>query len=260
VAEVEEYVWPKREWFDYGTVGPPLAEEDDYLPVDKWAGLHADCAHLLGGYEPIFGRICDLCGMEQTLMNMSVRPAVIEALVERITEFLCAYYEAMAQAGRGVIDILAFGDDFASQTGMMFSPEQWRCYFKPAWEKLFAIPHRYGMKSQFHSCGSVRAVIGDLIEAGLDILEVVQVQARDMEAEGLARDFGGDLTFLGTVDVQGVLPRFSEGEVRREVRRLIDIFGPGGRFILGNTHILMEDVPAGNVMAMFDEARRYRKE
>ena len=258
MADVKNYRWPDPKWFDYTKVGPPLAEPDDFVPLKQWTQQHADCAHLVGGYEPIFGRICDLCGIERTLFNLSLQPEVTQAIVERITDFLAAYYEQIAIAGKNHIDILAFGDDFASQNGMMFSPQQWREFFKPSWQRLFAIAHKYGMKAQFHSCGCIRPVLGDLIDAGMDIFEVVQLSATDMDAAELKREFGGDMTFFGAVDVQTVLPSYSEEEVRQEVRRLIDCLAKGGRFILANSHILMEDVPAINVITMFDEARGYK--
>ena len=69
-------------------------------------------------------------------------------------------------------------------------------------------------------------------------------------------EFGDDITFFGTVDVQEVLPKYSPQQIRQEVQRLIDCFGKGGRFILANTHILTEDITADNVIALFNEAKR----
>jgi uroporphyrinogen decarboxylase len=100
-------------------------------------------------------------------------------------------------------------------------------------------------------------VIGDLIDAGLDILEVVQVGAAGMEPAALKREFGAHLTFYGGMDVQRVLPQGSADEVRAEVRRLAELLGRHGRFLLANCHLLMDDVPTRNVLAMYDEANHF---
>jgi uroporphyrinogen decarboxylase len=113
------------------------------------------------------------------------------------------------------------------------------------------------MKNMMHSCGAVRPVIGDLIDAGLDILEVVQVHASGMDAANLKREFGADLAFYGGIDVQELMPYGSVEDVRREVRWLVDTLGVGGRYILAPSHFLMDDVPVANVIALYDEARTY---
>lgn len=141
---------------------------------------------------------------------------------------------------------------------MLVAPNKWREYFLPLWKRLFAIAHEHGMRVGLHSCGAVRPVLSDLIDAGLDILQVVQVTAVGMDAAELKREFGRHLAFYGGMDTQHILPQGSPADVRREVRRLIDILGTDGRFILASMHFLMDDVPVENVLAMYDEARTYR--
>jgi uroporphyrinogen decarboxylase len=123
---------------------------------------------------------------------------------------------------------------------------------------LFAIAHENGMKAALHSCGSVRAVLGDLVDAGLDILENVQVMAVGMDPTELKREFGKHLTFYGGMDTQEILPLGSPDDVRREARRLIQIFGKGGRYIFCTTHYLMDDVTLENALAMHDEIKKFR--
>ena len=258
VADVEEHNWPNPEWFDYDMVIPNLwYGTDHYLPVALWAAENADYARVIGGYEPIFGRVCDLCGIETALIKTATDPNIVHALVAHITDFLEEWYRGIARAAEGHVDILAFGDDFAGQTGMLMHPGKWRAYFKDSWTRLFAIAHEHGMKALFHSCGAIRPILGDLIDAGIDILEVVQIRAKGMDPVELKRDFGAELTFYGAVDVQDVLPNYSPEGVRDEVRRLIDIFGSGGRYVLASSHLLHPDVPVENVLAMYDEALSY---
>lgn len=258
VEEVDGYPWPDPGWYDYARIGWLENSSSEYPDIKVWANRHEDKLRIVGGFLPIFCRIMDLTGMEEGLMITATRPDLTEALVSHITDFLEEHYRRLAVAGAGLIDVMAFGDDFASQQGLMLQPALWRRYFMPAWKRLFAVAHRHGMKAMFHSCGSVRPVLGDLIDAGMDIFEVVQTTAKDMEAEPLKRDFGRDVAFYGAVDTQHLLPRGTPDEVRGEVRRLADVLGEGGGYVLGNAHILMEDVPKENVLALFDEARTYR--
>ena len=267
VGDVERHSWPDPGWFDYTMVQPNIRYDAGWgtspagsglLSVARWAEENPEYARAVGGYQPIFGRICDLCGIEETLIKTATDPDVIHAMVTHITDFMEAWYRGIADAGQGHVDILAYGDDFAGQNGMLISPGKWRAYFKDSWARLFRVAHDHGMKAQFHSCGSIRPVLGDLIDVGMDIFEVVQLRAAGMEPLGLVRDFGSHVTFYGAVDVQDVLPNYTPEAVRAEVRRLIDMFGPGGRFILTSSHLLWPEVPAENVVAMYDEARNYR--
>jgi uroporphyrinogen decarboxylase len=258
VGDVERHAWPDPGMFDYTLVVPNLwYGTGRSQPLAQWAQDNADYARIIGGYEPIFGRICDLCGIEEALVKTATEPDLVRAMVAYITDFLEEWYEGIGEAGQGYVDILAFGDDFAGQTGMLLSPRKWREYFKDSWARLFAVAHKYGMKAHLHSCGGIRPIIPDLIDAGLDVLEVVQIRAKGMDPRELKREFGADLTFYGTVDVQDVLPNYTPENVRREVRRLIDVFGPGGRYVLTSSHLLWPDVPPENVIAMYDEANSY---
>lgn len=170
------------------------------MPWAEWATRHADTLRLAGGFDPVFSRIMDLCGMEAGLMLMAARPDLVHALVAHIGAFLEEYYRRIAEAGQGYFDVLCFGDDFASQESLLLSPRRWREYFLPFWKRLFAVAHRHGMKAMLHSCGAVRAVLGDLIDAGLDIFEVVQITAARMDPAELKREFGAHLAFYGGMD------------------------------------------------------------
>jgi uroporphyrinogen decarboxylase len=257
VADIEAHPWPDPGWFDCEHVRWFTDPPDEALPVARWAEREQDYARLAGGWSPVFSRIMDLCGMETGLMHIAYRPDLIHAMVAHIGDFLEAHYRRMAQAGQGYLDVLVYGDDFAGQDRMLLSPRSWRDYFLPLWRRLFAIAHHYGMKNMMHSCGAVRPVIRDLVDAGLDILEVVQIRANGMRPEELKREFGAHLAFYGGIDVQELMPCGTPGEVRCEVRRLSDILGEGGRYILSTSHFLMDDVPVENVVALYDEARSY---
>ena len=257
VAQIDAYPWPDPDWFAYDRLGWHHDAPGDFLPVRTWAEGHADVGRWVVDWMPVFSRVMDLFGMETGLLNLASRPDLVDAVVSHVGEFLEQYYERLARSVQGHVDILGFTDDFAGQGGLLMNPETWRRQFLPLWKRLFAIAHAHGMKAGFHSCGSVRSVLPDLVDAGLDVLEPVQTTAWGMDPLELKREFGAHVTFYGGVDSQWVLPMGTPGDVRAEVRRLVDAMGPGGRYILSSCHFLLEDVPAQNVLAMFDEVRSH---
>ena len=111
------------------------------------------------------------------------------------------------------------------------------------------------MKTFFHSCGSVYNLIPHFIEAGIDILNPVQISAALMEPARLKREFGDALIFWGGgCDTQSVLPRGTPDEVREHVRENMQVFGLGGGYVFNQVHNIQANVPADNILAMFDEA------
>ena len=255
VADVDAHGWPDADWFDYDLLGWHRDGPEEYLPVAAWSERYADVGRWLTDWMPVFSRVMDLFGMETGLLNIASRPDLVDAAVAHIGDFLEEYYTRLATAAEGHADILGFTDDFAGQRGLLLHPETWRRQFLPLWQRLFAIAHAHGLRVGLHSCGAVSAVLGDLIDAGLDVLEPVQTTAAGMDPAHLKREFGTHLTFYGGVDSQRVLPLGSPDEVRAEVRRLIAGLGRDGRYVLSSCHFLLEDVPVDNVLAMFEEAR-----
>ena len=123
----------------------------------------------------------------------------------------------------------------------------------PGFQKFTDLAHKYGMKVLLHSCGSIHRVIPRLIDAGVDALHPIQAQAANMDAETLARDFGGRIVFVGGVDTQQLLPNATPQQIKDEVHRLRDLFGPN--YVVSPSHeSILPDVPWENVLAMAEAA------
>jgi len=155
------------------------------------------------------------------------------------------------------IDIILFGDDLGMQSGPQVSPAMYREFFQPRekmqWQMVKErAPH---LKIQLHCCGGVRELLPGLIEAGLDAINPVQITCKGMDPAGLKRDFGDKLTFWGGgCDTRDVLSKDSPGQIRDHVRRLLDIWRPGGGFVFQQVHNILADIPPANVVAMYDAA------
>ena len=137
-------------------------------------------------------------------------------------------------------------------------PKLWRKVLKPRYAKLFAIGRNAGLPVWFHSCGDITAVLPDLIEIGMDVWETVQLHALPIPPDKLKREYGRHVAFFGGVNTQQ-LPFKTPREVAAEVRRCLDVLGEGGGYICGPDHHIKPDVPAANVVALFETARTYAK-
>ena len=114
------------------------------------------------------------------------------------------------------------------------------------------------VKVMLHCCGAVRPLLADLIDAGLDAINPVQISCRGMEAAELKRDFGRDLAFWGGgCDTQRVLPQATPEQVRAHVLDQCAALAPGGGFVFQQVHNILANVPPENVIAMYDAVREY---
>ncbi len=152
------------------------------------------------------------------------------------------------------IDIIVFGDDLGMQTGPQLSPAMYREFFKPRhavlWNRAKELAN---VKVMLHCCGGVRELLPDMIEAGLDAINPVQVTCRGMEASGLKTDFGSRLTFWGGgCDTREVLSRGTPDQVKRHVMEQITALHHDGGFVFQQVHNILADVPPENVVAMVE--------
>ena len=116
------------------------------------------------------------------------------------------------------------------------------------------------VKIIYHSCGSISPVVKGLLDIGVDILNPLQFGAKDMDPKKLKKEYGDRLCFHGGMDIQRILPYGTEEEIIAEVKRLIDILGEEGGYILTTSEFIQPDTPPQNIMAMYDAAQKYRYE
>jgi uroporphyrinogen decarboxylase len=184
-------------------------------------------------------------------------PERAEDLLERIVQLHLSNLEKMLRAVGPYIDIVLFGDDLGMQTGPQMSPAMYRKFFKPRHARMWARAKELAdVKVMLHCCGGVRELLPDLIEAGLDAINPVQISCRGMDASGLKRDFGGKIVFWGGgCDTREVLARGTPEDVRKHVREQVRVMRPGGGFVFQQVHNILADIPPQNIVAMFDAVR-----
>ncbi len=197
--------------------------------------------------------------IDNFLVDLIERPAEVERLLDALMEQHLATLEKVCRAVGDVADILRFGADLGTDNGPFMSPAIYRRLFKPRHAILCDYVKKHSRMHTFlHSCGSIYRLLPDLIEAGYDIINPVQINTRDMEPERLKREFGRDIAFWGGgADTRRVLNRGTPAEVKDHVRRLIEIFAPGGGFVFNTVHNILPDVPPENIVAMYEAVAEY---
>ena len=206
-----------------------------------------------------FERAYAMQGMEAFLLNMITNREFARALLEKIAEYCKQLMGPFLQELGDNVDIIKIGDDLGTQSSLIISPDMYREILKPVHADFISfIKSRTKAKILFHSDGDVVPLIEDFIEMGIDILNPVQTSAGSMsDLPSLKKRFGDNIVFCGAIDTHRVLPFGSVEEVRQEVRRVMQILGPGGGCMIGAVHTVMNDVPPENVLAMVDAVEEY---
>ena len=203
-----------------------------------------------------------MLGYEDSFYSLAADPELTHYIVGKLAELDIEFWEWAIPYIGDDIKVILYADDFGMQTGPVFSYEMFERYFKPWYAKIFQVikKQKPDLFIFFHSCGSSRYIIPDLIESGVDIFNPVQYTSADMEAAGLKRDFGKDLTFWGGgIDTQKILPNGTVQQVKDEVRKRIEDFAPGGGFVFNTVHNIQPDVAPENIVAMWEALREYGK-
>ncbi len=243
VEEVEAWAWPSPDWYDYASI-PSLAKEYEGRAMQL-------------GYTAIFFWHNLLRGLEQSLMDPLVYPELTDTIVSKVSEFMTEYHRRCFEAAAGCVDFTQVTDDYGSQTSLLISPGIFDRFYRPAVQRGIDLAKSFGLYVFHHDDGDCRLLLPRLVEMGIDLLNPVQWRCGDWDLAELKRQYGGKLTFHSAVDNQQTLPFGAPGDVRSEVRRLIEALGSDGTgFIIAPCHNLQAVTPLENILALYDEANK----
>jgi uroporphyrinogen decarboxylase len=201
----------------------------------------------------IFETAWALRGYEQLLMDMAMNPEKANQVLDLPYSYHKTVTQRLVTMG---VDMIWLGDDVGGQNSMLMSPSMWRQYFKPRMSELITSlkainPH---IKIAYHTDGVVYPIIPDLIEIGLDVLNPIQPMA--MDPVRLKSEYGRNLCFWGSLDIQQTLPFGTAEQVKEEVLTRLKTIGLGGGLLIGPTHNVQLDTPMENFWAMIDTIRQ----
>jgi len=191
------------------------------------------------------------------LMLLAAEPTQAHDFLDWLTRIHMANLERFLGAVGESIDVILFGDDLGMQTGPFISRKMYGEFFKhrhaAMWNRAKQLAD---VKVMLHSCGGIRELLPDLIEAGLDAMNPVQTSCQGMDPAELKAEFGREMVFWGGgCDTQTALSFDTPEAVKKHVRERVRILAPGGGFVFQQVHNIMANVPPENVVAMFEAAR-----
>jgi hypothetical protein len=256
------------------TVHPVLQDITKWREVVKfpnlddfdWEGL---AAKQLGGIDrnetPVeyqswnaqFLRLTHLMGFENALCAMYEEPEECYALMDAVTDYKIGIVQKAAQYFKP--DFFTSFDDVATERGLFMSPAIYRTLIKPLHKKLNDAIRGHGIHPMIHTCGRCEDIIGDYIDEGA----VAWTSAQPMnDIAAIQKKYGRRIAIAGGYDANGRPGRSDtpEEEVRAEVRRCIDTYGPGGNFLLMGFRLVNSMDPKLYAEALYpinDECEKY---
>jgi uroporphyrinogen decarboxylase len=234
----------------------------DFMEKYRWIGLKekmeklrseglATCAPLA---MTLFETAWQIRGFEEFVTDMMTGDEMAECLLDRLTDLRVEMARKYAEAG---VDVLMLGDDVAMQTGMLISPQLWRIWLKPRMVRIINAAKSIHPRIHifYHSDGNPSAIIDELIEIGVTVLNPIQPEC--MNPAEVKKKYGDRLAFWGTMGVQSTLPFGTPEDVRAEVKLRMQTIGSGGGFLLGPSHMIEPEVPWENIIAFFNAVEEY---
>jgi len=245
----------------------PFAPFDHAGEEDFWKKLRENAIALKEtGKATIIGVGCNLFEwgtflrrLDNFLMDLYLYPDEVERLLDALLEHHMKTLEKVCDAVGDVVDMIKFGDDLGTTNGPFFGPETYQQFFKPRHKQMCDYVKSHSkMHTYLHSCGSIYKLMPDLIEAGFEIINPVQTNARDMDPRRLKAEFGKDVTFWGGgIENVGVLNGDDKVKIREQVLERLEIMSEGGGYVFNTVHNILPDCPAENVVAMFDAVNEF---
>lgn len=248
IGIIQDFQLKTRSLAGYAFPDPRDPRRYDDLPA--FTAAHADDFRYASIPFSLFERAWSLRGMADLLVDMLEAPGFVDELLDAITDFNCAILDEVL---RHDIDCVKFGDDWGQQTGLIFGSRLWRRFIKPRLARMYGMVKRAGKAVFIHSCGRVQELFPELIALGLDVFNPFQPEV--MDPYEIKRRYGRDLSFLGGMSVQQLLPFGTPQAVRDETRRLMDEIGRGGGFVIAPSHDMGGDIPLENMVAFIDTVR-----
>jgi uroporphyrinogen decarboxylase len=252
MEQIEGYDWPDPErYLDYELMAARL----DYL--QRRYPNFAIGARAANSYGP-FEQAAQLRGRVDFLMDIAADPQAAKLVMDRCADVIVRAQELyLAVVGQHIDFFEIPGDDYGANQNLMISPKSFRTLVKPALARIVASvkAYRADLPVVFHTDGAIASIVPDLAEIGIDVLNPLEpLPATDWAA--IKAEYGDQFCFMGGVDVTQAMIG-SVDDVRAEVSRCIDLFGPGGGYVLTSANHLQSDVPPENIVALFEAGREY---
>jgi len=254
IEDLDKFRWPDPDSID------PKEIEQAVLEAKK---LFEETDYVICAEHPIYGVFelgCWMCGFDDFLLRMIMDVEWVEKFFDKIYDYQKRVIEIYYGALGKYIHYTSSGDDFATQSSLFVSVEMFSELIKPYLKKRISYTKQFTDAAFLHhSCGSVFPLIGELIDAGVEILNPIQPKATYMNPANLKDNYGEGIVFHGGIDTQDLLPFGNKESIEENVKSTIDILNNAGGYLFAAAHCIQEDVPPQNLVYMFEAARKFGK-
>jgi uroporphyrinogen decarboxylase len=237
----------------------PSPDDFDYAQFVEQCKQYKEYCLVVGGQDipDIINSTGFLFTMEQTLINLAMENPVFIRYVERRHAVQFEVFNRALEAVKGIADLFYMGEDLGTQRGPTISLKMYRKLIRPWHEQFVNLAKNYNLPVMIHSCGSSSWAFEDFIAMGIDAVDTLQPEVKDMSPAYLKQCFGDRLSFHGCISTAGPLVYGTVKEVEQNVREILEIMMPGGGYALAPTHQLQDNTPTENVVAMYEAAQKY---
>ncbi len=237
----------------------PSPDDYDYGRIPEYCRKNGKFAIGLGdaGIADIINTSGMIRGMEQTLVDLATDDPAGLMLIDRRLDIQLEVMARSLEAAKGAVDFMHIGEDLGTQLTPMISLELFRKHIRPRHQKFIDLAKAYGIPVMIHSCGSSSWAFEDFIAMGINVVDTLQPEAKNMQPEYLKRNYGSRLAFHGCISTAGPVAYGSVQEVVDNCREILEIMMPGGGYCFSPTHALQDNSPTENVVAMYRTAHEY---
>lgn len=237
----------------------PSPDDYDYSLVLSNCKRHENYAVYIGdpGLADIINTNGFLRGTEQTLVDLATDDPAGLLLMDRRLEIQLEITYRTLEAAKGKIDFMWIGEDLGSQNAPLISLDLYRRHIRPRHQKFIDLAKAFNLPVMIHTCGSSSWAYEDFIEMGINVVDTLQPEAKDMSPSYLKKRFGDRLAFHGCISTAGPVAYGTEQDVIKNVKETLEIMMPGGGYCMSPTHQLQDNSPTENVVAMYQAAHKY---
>lgn len=246
VDELKNHPWPTPDWWDFSPLPGIMQRMDQH--EEYFIRFRIGSVFEIGW---------QLRGLQEFMMDLVENPAIPMYIMDRLTEIYLENLRRVLEVAGDRLDMVYFYDDVATQNSLMVSKKMWNQFVRPHHAKIIELAHKYGKPVMYHTDGSVYQLIPEFIEMGVDLLNPLQPDAKNMDLQKIKDEFGDKISFHGGVDIMRTLPKGKPEQVQAEVKNRVNILGKNGGYILCSSHHIQPDTPIENVIAMYDPKLRH---
>ena len=242
-ADLERIVWPGE-----AEIEERLAYVREYVAAARGTGIGV--MFLCGCiWQTLYEFVI---GLNDCMVMMIEEPELFDELMARSADYFAELVRRVIAEG---VDIIFLADDFAYNKGLFVRQAVMERQWRPHFDRILAPAREAGMPILFHSDGRLDDAMEMLLDMGIDCLKPMDPSGIDYR--DYKRRYGHRVSLSGNIDITWPLVKGTPEDVERDVKEHMDVLKPGGRWIAGSSHSIVNYIPHENFVAMINAIHKY---